>query len=198
LYGTVNSRSEDFGCRKAIWVRKRLLVERRKLNPSFPVQAFHPILRPNNFFQNDYWFKNALLQYNVYPQPIGDKGLSRVDVTDIAEAATITLTTDGHEGKTYNLVGPDVLTGAKTAEMWGEAIGQPINYAGNDLDAWEQQFLQYLPAPVVFDFKLMYQVFQEEGFTATDEDIKIQTKLLGHPPRSFKDFTQEVATQWKN
>jgi uncharacterized protein YbjT (DUF2867 family) len=119
----------------------------------------YTVLRPNNFFQNDYWFKDALLQYNVYPQPIGDKGLSRVDVADIAEAAAITLTADGHEGKTYNLVGPEVLTGEKTAEMWGEALGQQIIYAGNDLDAWEQQFLQYLPASVVFDFKLMYQAF---------------------------------------
>ncbi|HXM76965.1 MAG TPA: NmrA family NAD(P)-binding protein, partial [Thermoanaerobaculia bacterium] len=42
------------------------------------------ILRANNFYQNDYWFKDALLQYGVYPQPLGDAGLSRVDVRDIA------------------------------------------------------------------------------------------------------------------
>ncbi len=29
------------------------------------------ILRPNNFYQNDYWFKDALLQAGVYPQPLG-------------------------------------------------------------------------------------------------------------------------------
>ncbi len=27
------------------------------------------ILRPNNFYQNDSWFKDAMLQYGVYPQP---------------------------------------------------------------------------------------------------------------------------------
>ena len=27
------------------------------------------ILRPNNFYQNDYWFKDVMLQHGVYPQP---------------------------------------------------------------------------------------------------------------------------------
>ena len=30
------------------------------------------ILRPNNFFQNDLWYKDAMLGYDVYPQPFGD------------------------------------------------------------------------------------------------------------------------------
>lgn len=58
------------------------------------------ILRPNNFYQNDYWFKDVLLQAGVYPQPLGSTGVSRVDVRDIAEAAALTLTTSGHEGET--------------------------------------------------------------------------------------------------
>lgn len=156
----------------------------------------YTLLRPNNFFQNDYWFKEAILQYGVYPQPIGDMGLSRVDVRDIAEAAAITLTSSGHEGQTYNLVGPEMHTGQSTAEVWSRALGKPIAYGGNDLDAWEQQSLQYLPAWMVFDFRLMYQFFQEHGLKATPEDIERQTRLLGHPPRRFEDFAQETARVW--
>ena len=58
------------------------------------------ILRPNNFYQNDLWYRDAILTHGVYPQPIGQVGLSRVDVRDIAEAAAIALTQDGHPGKT--------------------------------------------------------------------------------------------------
>jgi uncharacterized protein YbjT (DUF2867 family) len=154
------------------------------------------ILRPNNFYQNDYWFKDALLEHRVYPQPIGDIGLSRVDVRDIAEAAAIALTIDGHEGQTYNLVGPDVHTGQSTAEAWGRALGKPIAYAGNDLDAWEQQSLQYLPAWMVFDFRLMYAFFQEKGFKAVPSDVERLMQLLGHAPRSFENFAQETARMW--
>lgn len=155
------------------------------------------ILRPNNFYQNDVFFRDALLKYGVYPQPLGDAGVSRVDVRDIAEAASIALTEDGHAGQTYNLVGPDAWTGAKTAEVWSRALGRPVAYAGNDLDAWEKQSLQYLPDYVVFDFKLMYQFFQETGFKATPGDVERQTKLLGHPPRRFEDYVRETALAWK-
>lgn len=157
----------------------------------------YTILRPNNFYQNDYWLKDVLLQYGVYPQPIGSVGLSRVDVRDIAEAAAIALTTDGHEGETYNLIGPDIHTGQTTADVWSQELGKPIAYGGDDLEAWEQQSLQYMPGWMVFDLKLMYEFFQKEGLKATAEDIERQTKLLGHAPRGFEAFARETAAMWK-
>ena len=157
----------------------------------------YTILRPNNFYQNDYWFKDVLLQYGVYPQPLGDVGWSRVDTRDIGEAAAITLTSGGHEGQTYDLVGPEVLTGRSIAEAWSRALGREIKYAGNDLDAWEQQSLQYLPDWMVFDFRMMYDHFQKHGLKASPDAIARETALLGHPPRSFGAFVEETAAAWK-
>jgi uncharacterized protein YbjT (DUF2867 family) len=157
----------------------------------------YTILRLNNFFQNDYSFKDAMLGHSLYPQPMGDVGLSRVDVRDIAEAAAIALTTSGHEGQTYNLVGPQVHTGKSTADAWSRVLGKTIAYGGDDLDAFEQQSLQYLPAWMAFDFRLMYTFFQEKGLKATHADIERQTNLLGHAPRSFEEFTAETARMWK-
>ena len=154
-------------------------------------------LKPNNFHQNDLWFKDAMLQAGVYPQPMGDVGLSRVDVRDIAEAAAIVFTTAGHEGMSYNLVGPEPMTGPGTAEIWSRVLGKPILYGGNDLDRWEEQQLQYLPAFLAFDLRLMYEYFQKNGLKATQEDIERQTKLLGHSPRAFEDFAREMAETWK-
>ncbi|MBC5773036.1 NmrA family NAD(P)-binding protein [Pontibacter sp. KCTC 32443] len=156
----------------------------------------YTLLRPNNFYQNDYWYKDAMLKYGIYPQPIGNTGISRVDVRDIAEAAVIALTTSGHEGETYNLVGPEVQTGQHTAEVWSKALGTTIKYGGDDMDAWEQQSLQYLPSWMVFDFRLMYEFFQNYGLKATSEDIERLTKVLGHAPRRFEDFAIETAQKW--
>lgn len=155
------------------------------------------VLRPNNFYQNDNWFKDVLLQYGIYPQPIGDVGLNRVDVRDIAEAAAIALTTSGHEGQTYDLVGPEAFTGKSTAEAWSRALGKQITYGGNDLDAWEKQSLQYMPDWLVFDFKHMYDYFQKHGLKAAQNAIERQTKMLGHSPRSFGAFVSETASAWQ-
>jgi uncharacterized protein YbjT (DUF2867 family) len=157
----------------------------------------HTILQPNNFFQNDYWHREALLEYGVYPQPLGQRGVSRIDVRDIAEAAAITLTTPGHEGRTYQLGGPDVLNGPRSAEIWSRAIGKTVAYAGDDLDAWELQAAQFLPAWMAFDFRLMYEYFQGVGLAISPEDLARLTKLLGHAPRSFEAFAHETADAWR-
>ena len=151
------------------------------------------ILRPNNFYQNDAWYRDAMLGYDVYPQPFGDVGLSRVDVRDIAEAAAVALTTDAAKNETVNLVGPDVLTATATAATWGGVLGRKIAYGGNDLDAWEKQSLAYMPAFMVFDFRLMYAFFQEKGLKAAPDDVARLTALLGHAPRRFDEFAAETA-----
>jgi len=154
------------------------------------------ILRPNNFFQNDSWYKDAMLGHDVYPQPFGDVGLSRVDVRDIAEAAAIALTTASADGETVNLAGPEVLTASATAAKWGGVLGRKIAYGGNDLDAWEKQSLAFLPAFMVFDFRLMYAFFQEKGLKGTPADLARLTALIGHPPRRFDAFAAETARAW--
>lgn len=156
------------------------------------------ILRPSNYYQNDLWLKDALLGYGVYPQPIGGIGVSRVDVRDIAEVAAITLTSGASRFETINVVGADAWTGERTAEIWTKTLGKPIRYGGDDLDAWEKQAAQNLPAFLAFDFRLMYAFFQEKGLRATRADVARVTKLLGHPPRRFEDFAAETAMAWRS
>ena len=156
----------------------------------------YTILRPDNFFQNDYWYKDVLLQHGVYPQPLGEVGTSRVDVRDIAEVAAIAFTTPGHAGKTYDLVGPEVLTGPQVADIWGTALGKPIVYGGNDLDAFEQAAAGMLPDWMAYDFRHMYAHFQTAGLKAAPGAVETLTSILGHPPRSFAAFAEETARVW--
>src|ERR1700721_3834889 len=61
------------------------------------------IIRPNYFIQNDAILKDALTQAGIYPMPLGNVGVSAVDIRDIAEATAIVLTSDELYGQTYNL-----------------------------------------------------------------------------------------------
>lgn len=156
----------------------------------------YTILRPDNFFQNDYWYKDVLLQHGVYPQPLGEVGTSRVDVRDIAEVAAIALTTTGHAGQTYDLVGPEVLTGPQVAAAWSAALGTPIVYGGNDLDAFEQAAAGMLPDWMAYDFRHMYAHFQTAGLKAAPGAVEKLTSVLGHAPRPFAAFAEETARVW--
>ena len=154
------------------------------------------ILRPNNFYQNDYWWKDAILQYGVYPQPIGSIGLSRVDTRDIGEAGVRALTEAGHIGKTFALAGPDALTGEDCARTFAEALGRKIAYGGDDLAAWAKAMKPYLPAWAIYDYALMYAMFQKKGLKATPEQLGETRAILGRAPRSFDAFVREAAAAW--
>ena len=155
------------------------------------------ILRPSNFYQNDHWFQGPIMEHGVYPQPLGDVGVSRVDVGDIAQAAVRALTEPGFEGRTYNLVGPDPLTGEDCADAYGRVLDRAVKYGGNDLDAWEEQALAMLPAWMAWDFKVMYAAFQKDGLVADEEDLAQTRTIVGRDPRPFEDFVRETVEQWR-
>ncbi|HWP47778.1 MAG TPA: NmrA family NAD(P)-binding protein [Candidatus Limnocylindrales bacterium] len=157
----------------------------------------YTILRPSYFFQNDAMLKEPLTVAGIYPMPLGSQGISAVDVRDIAEAAAIVLTSDGHQGKIYNLVGPSLLSGPGAASIWSEILQKEISYAGHDFDAWEEQMRQNVPNWLAFDLRMMFQGFVERGFIANDNDIEALTELLGHAPRNYRDFARETADAWQ-
>jgi len=155
------------------------------------------IIRPNYFFQNDASLKDALTGGGVYPMPLGPEGISAVDIRDIAEATAAALTEDGHHGKTYNLNGPDVLSGPKIASIWSAAVGRSIRYAGHDMDAFEKQTRERAPSWSAFDIRMMFQGYLERGFVAEKGDLETLTSLLGHAPRSYEDFARETVLEWR-
>ena len=156
------------------------------------------IIRPNYFFQNDRSLKDALMKGGVYPMPLGSQGVSAVDVRDIAEAAaTVLVDEDGHLSKTYNLNGPEVLSGPNLAAIWSGILKCDISYAGDDMDKFEEQMRQQTPAWSAFNLRMMLQAFLERGFVAEKGDLEILTKLLGHAPRRYEDFARETARAWQ-
>ncbi len=154
------------------------------------------IIRPNYFFQNDESLKDPLTKAGLYPMPLGRAGISAVDIRDIAEAAAIALTDSGHEGKTYNLNGPEPLTGPMAAGIWSELLHKEIRYGGEDMDAFEERMRQSAPSWSAFDIRMMFQGYLERGFVAGATDIAALTALLGHAPRSYRNFARETAEAW--
>jgi uncharacterized protein YbjT (DUF2867 family) len=154
------------------------------------------IIRPNYFYQNDLTLKDPITKAGVYPIPLGTIGISAVDVRDIAEAAATALTSNGHLGKTYNLNGPDILSGDAVASIWTEVLGKRIRYGGHDMDAFEEGMRKTSPSWAAFDLRMMFQGYLERGFTSENDDIEVLTKLIGHRPRRYRDFAKEAAVAW--
>lgn len=154
------------------------------------------VLRPNNFFQNDAWFREAIMKFGVYPQPLGPRGLNRVDVRDIAESAANALTRPKGAG-IVPLNGPRGFTGEDTARVYAELLGRTVRYGGDDLDVWAQQVAAVYPAWLVADLRIMYEYCIRFGLHANGRDFAAQEALLGHAPRAFEAYAAELVDGWK-
>ena len=161
------------------------------------------ILRPNCFMQNDaVYFKDALLGPGLYPFPIGEKGVSMVDVRDIAEVAAGAVlhreqAPHALPNEIIHLVGPDALTGPGIAKIWTGLTNKPVTYTGSDTRSFEARLAHHAPGWMAMDMRLMLDRFCSDGMAASSADVDRMTQLLGRRPRSYADFAAETLAQWK-
>ena len=137
----------------------------------------HPvtILRPNNYYQNDYLFQDARRSSACYPQPIGGVGISRVDVRDIAESRRDRpRTAGGHEGETTYNPSPHVWHRHRgTAETVGRALGaKSIAATPATISTRGKPSLSIPPPGWCSILGSSYAFFQKSGLKATGADYR--------------------------
>jgi uncharacterized protein YbjT (DUF2867 family) len=97
-------------------------------------------LRPNLYMQGLLMIGPSIASEGRFFAPAGDARISVVDVRDIAAVAVAALTRSGHEGKTYDITGPEALTHGEMAAQLSEALHRPVTF----VDVPEQQFREAL------------------------------------------------------
>jgi uncharacterized protein YbjT (DUF2867 family) len=87
------------------------------------------ILRPTFFSQNwaAFYAQSIKAGQPVYANA-GDARLGWIDTRDIAAVAAAALTEAGHEGRIYDLTGPEALTYAEVAARLGKLLGRDVTY----------------------------------------------------------------------
>lgn len=160
------------------------------------------VLRPSYFMQNDAMLRGSLLEHGRYSMPVGDVGVSMVDVRDIAEIAVSALLRRARASaplprEVIEIVGPDALTGDALATIWSAVLGKPITYGGNDLGAYEGFMASIMPSWSAYDLRLMLGRFHVDGMLGKSQAVETLAGLLGHPPRRYGAFAEELASTWQ-
>ena len=97
-------------------------------------------LRPNLYMQGLLMIGKSIASAGRFFAPASDARVSVVDVRDVAAVAVAALTRTGHEGKTYDLTGPEALTHAEMAAQLAQALDRPVDF----VDLPEQTFREAL------------------------------------------------------
>ncbi|MFF4173840.1 NAD(P)H-binding protein [Streptomyces sp. NPDC001744] len=86
-------------------------------------------LRPGPFHANTSWWIRTVRESGSVRCWIGNNPGAPIDEYDIASAAVVALTRDGHLGKSYLLTGPETLTSEEQARILGGVLGRELEFS---------------------------------------------------------------------
>ena len=147
-------------------------------------------LRPNCFMQNAAnYLAGTIKSQGAFYQPTGDARVSHVDVRDIAALAAKALTEAGHEGKAYDLSGPNALSWGEVAETIGKAIGKAVKYVPvSDEDGRKGMLAAGIP---VFYADLLLDLYRFYRNRGADRVSPAVPQALGRPAISFERYVRD-------
>ncbi|MDB5066256.1 MAG: family oxidoreductase [Chloroflexi bacterium] len=116
---------------------------------------------------------------------IGDGRIVPVSRRDCAEAAAITLTTDGHTGNTYEITGPQALSPSDLAELYADLTGQPVRVVqlGDMMLAWVLGCIG-TPMTDAWSIAAFGRAVRRGYFDVVDPAFE---RLTGRPPVALRD-----------
>ncbi len=116
-----------------------------------------------------------------------------VDVEDIADVAVAALLEPGHDGHTYDVTGPRLMTFAEAAAELAAATARPVAY----LDVTSEEFIAGAVAdgvavPVAEALAAMFDSVLDGRNSHLGRGVQ---DALGHAPRDFSAFAASAVTE---
>jgi NAD(P)H dehydrogenase (quinone) len=115
-----------------------------------------------------------------------DGRVSYVARADCAAAAAAVLTSDGHDGKTYDVTGPEALCPEDAAALFAELGARPVESVAVDDDTFVAGLVEHahMPEPVAQGLAT-FGIGAQRGYSAPVSDAV--RELTGAAPTSVRD-----------
>ncbi|MFC6088349.1 NmrA family transcriptional regulator [Saccharothrix lopnurensis] len=140
------------------------------------------VVRPDWFDQNfDEGFFRPSVVAGELVLPLGDHVLGFVDADDIAAVAVRALTEDGHEGRTYELSGPELLSFPRALGLITEVTGLDVRFRGTADD-----YREVVPADLADAQVAAWEACGDSELTDTVE------RVTGRPPKDFRRYVEQA------
>jgi uncharacterized protein YbjT (DUF2867 family) len=150
------------------------------------------ILQPAPYMQNllASWKKtleDGILRvpYSVYSK------FSFIDLVDLAEAATITLTEAGHRNATYQLAGTAPFSYADVGKIMKSVLNRPIRVEQEKISEWRLRAVE-INEYALENLVKMFEYYDQWGLSGNPNVLRW---LLGRDPVSLENFIKKSMKQ---
>jgi uncharacterized protein YbjT (DUF2867 family) len=151
------------------------------------------MLRPSGFASNALRWLPQLRAGDVVRAPFANAAIASIDPADIAAAAVVSLTTEGHAGQSYALSGPEAQLPALQVQILAEVLGRELKFEAVPDEEALAALKQSSPPGFAEAF---YRFFVEGEF---DDAVVVPTiqELTGRAPSSFKAWAVRNAAAFR-
>ena len=151
------------------------------------------VVRASWFAQNfsEYFWQPEVLQGKI-TIPENHTKEAFIDIDDIAEVTFVSLTEDGHEGKTYEVSGPELLSFNDVAQKFSEGLGRKVEINHVSMDEFKQGLgLAQVPNDVVDLLEYLFTEVLDGRNAYVSSGVE---EALGRPATSFTEFINKTKT----
>ncbi|MFH7005196.1 NmrA family NAD(P)-binding protein [Flavobacterium bizetiae] len=114
-----------------------------------------------------------------------------VDADDIADVVTASLLNEKHNGQTYELTGPRLLTFEQIVNEISNATGRNITFQGLSLNEYVQMLREYqIPEDFIWLVNYLFEQVLDGRNSSITSDVE---KVLGRKAKDFSAYAKETA-----
>jgi len=153
----------------------------------------HTLLRSNAYMQNVLVLAPAIAAASGFGSAAAKGRTGMVDARDVgAVAAEIAASPAPHDGKTYWLTGPELISNYDVAAVLSQLLGRTITYTELSFEENRDAMIRAgIPAPVAEMNAQAFALTAEGDAEWVTDDVPA---VLGRPARSFEQFAADHAT----
>jgi len=128
--------------------------------------------------------------------PAGDGRVAAVTRDDVADVAVAVLLGDGHDGRTYDLTGPEALSMDEVARVLSEASGRTVTYQAETLEeAYASRASYGAPDWEVAGWVTSYAAIANGELERVSDAVATVT---GHPPTGLADYLRRNPDSYRH
>lgn len=153
------------------------------------------IIRPTFFMQNFETYAPRIKEAQQIVMPVGHGTVSATDLRDVGEVIRDVLTKPGHESRSYDLTGPELLTFSDIAARFSKMLGMTVEYVDQPME----EFADLLRKLGLSEWRVDAVCKELEAIAAGVVDHTTDTieELLGRPPTSLEQYIQDHIDQFR-
>ena len=154
----------------------------------------YTFLRPNFFMQN-FLGQATIKSQGAFYDSSQDSRASHVDVRDIAAVAVAALTQSGHEGKAYEITGPEALSNYEIADILSSVTGRKIAFVPvSDDDVRKGMRESGVPDSYLEPLIELFAIKRAGQMAVVSPAVE---GVTGRKPISFEQFARDYVEAFK-